>query len=120
MYVDKVLLKILEWILNQLLEDTYTHFKTRINKWLKRKIRGKSKSYQIIQPDDGELWIAGRKTNFFVSCGSGEFAYDRNYIQTRYDDKYFELPKELKALREEIEAREQKKKEQGLKHMFNT
>lgn len=118
--VGKVLFKVVEWLLDQLLGDTYTHFKTRISKWLQRKIKGKSKRYQTIQQDDGVLWIAGRKTNFVVSGGSGEFAYDRNYIQTRYDDEYFELPQELKELRDKIEAREQMKKEQGLKHMYNT
>ncbi|MCM3363443.1 hypothetical protein ACTQ5K_09500 [Niallia sp. Sow4_A1] len=118
--VGKVLFKVVEWLLDQLLGDTYTHFKTRISKWLQRKIKGKSKRYQTIQQDDGVLWIAGRKTNFVVSGGSGEFAYDRNYIQTRYDDEYFELPQELKELRDKIEAREQMKKEQGQKHMYNT
>jgi hypothetical protein len=57
--VGKVLFKVVEWLLDQLLGDTYTHFKTRISKWLQRKIKGKSKRYQTIQQDDGVLWIAG-------------------------------------------------------------
>lgn len=40
--VGKVLLKVMEWLLNQLLGDTYTPFKTRMNKWLKRRKKSKA------------------------------------------------------------------------------
>lgn len=116
----KYVAKVADWLLNQVLGDAYKHFKDRIRMSIQRKIKVKTKSFQTIHKDEGVVSIGGHKTSFVICGGSGEFSYDKDAVQVRYDDSYFELPEELKLLRSEIENREQQKKEQGLKHMYNT
>ena len=87
---------------------------------IQRKFKVRTKSFKTNHIDDGVASIGGRKTSFVICGGSGEFAYDKDAVQVRYDDSYLELPQELKLLRNEIEKRELQKKELGLKHMYNT
>ena len=74
------------------------HFKNRLSMWVMRKIKVKTKSFQTIHKDDGVVFDRGpQKTSFVICGGSGEFFYDRDAVQVRYDDSLFELPEELKA-----------------------
>jgi hypothetical protein len=114
------LIKGADWLLNQILGDTYNALKKRISMWVIRKIKVRTKRFQTIHEDDGVFSIGGRKTNFVICGGSGEFVYDKEMVDIRYDDSFLELPKELKIHRNDIEKRELQKKEQGLKHMYNT
>ena len=128
----KYLLKAIDWLIGQIFGDAYNHFKNKVfggplnhlkNKVLapiQGKIKVKSKSFQVIHQDEGVATIGGRKTSFVICGGSGEFFYDRDAVQVRYDDSLVQLPEELKRLRDDIESRELQKKEQGLKHMYNT
>ena len=118
--VLKYVAKAADWLLNQFLGDAYKQFKDRISMSIKRKIKVKTKNFQTNHRDDGVVSIGGRKTSFVICGGSGEFAYDKDAVQVRYDDSLLELPEELKLLRNDIEYRELQKKEQGLKHMYNT
>jgi hypothetical protein len=73
-----------------------------------------------LSPISRNFQLNGGKTSFIICDGTGEQAYDRKAIITKYSDELQELPDDLHKLRADIETRENEKKAQKLKHMYNT
>lgn len=114
------ILKSIDWLLNLILGDIYKGFKNRIKLSIQRVFKSRTKSFKTNHKDEGTKSVGGRETNFVICGGSGEYAYDRDTIQIFYNNSVMELPSELKAIRDDIVQREEAKKAQGEKWMYNT
>jgi hypothetical protein len=98
--------------------------RNRLRRMEKKRMRsrGKSEADKLasgVQGRDATFSFGPLRTTILVVDGNGETPYRPRNIQVRVENKAVSLPPELRAIRKQIERREDRKREAGSQYLWN-